>query len=203
MENYCVPLNLDLKIFNSDLHPVDFIKTLPEWSNEQFTKPNGNKHFRLQKDFINPGFIEFLTIKKIHLIGAEIFYTPPAGKNAIHSDVMILGSVAKINWVYGGHDSLMHWYRPNCEYNSDSALDTTRNKNTIINSPSLRFKKHEVDLIHSQAVDCPSLVEVGCPHNITNGPTDRFCISTIFANIETQKRITMEQAIQIFKDLTV
>lgn len=200
MNNYCVDLNLDLKIFNSDLHPVDFVKTLPAWSDPQFTKPSGNKHIRLPKECINLDFIEFLRIRGIHLIGVELFYTVPNGKNVIHSDVMELSDVAKINWVYGGDDSLMHWYHPNSEYNPEVNLDSTRNRKTIVNSPSLRFLKNEVDLIHSQSVYCPSIVQVGCPHNITNGPTERICISTIFSNIKTHKRFTVAEATEIFKE---
>ena len=196
MNNYCVPLDIDLKIFNSDLHPVDAVKSLPEWTDKRFTSPWGNKHIRVPRDFINNTFIDFFKNRGIHLIGVEIFYTVPKGSNIVHSDVEPLSDVAKINWVYGGIDSKMEWYRPNSNYNPA----VKHNNLTKVNSPTLNFLKEEVDLVHVQYVESPSIVQVGCPHNMINGSTERFCISTIFANINTGKRITMSEATELFKE---
>ena len=199
MNNYCVALNLDLKIFNSDLHPIDAVKSLPEWNDSRFTSPRGNKHIRIPKDFINNECIDFFKNRGIHLIGVEVFYTVPRGSNIIHSDVLPLSDVAKINWVYGGVDSRMEWYTPNTEYNPEAI----RTNVTKVNSPTLNFNKEEVDLVHTQAIESPSIVQAGCPHNMINGSTERFCISTIFASIETRNRLTMNQAKEIFKEFVV
>jgi len=202
MNDYCVALNLDLKMFNSDLHPVDAVKSLEAWVDDKFTKPDGNKHLRVPYEFLHPDLINFFKIRGIHLIGVEVFYTAPNGRLGIHSDITSVGDVAKINWIYGGDASLMHWYRLNDSYNPE-AIDAHRTRPSVVKSPSLRFLKTEVDLAHSQFVNSPSIVQVGQPHNITNGPTDRICISTIFVSIETRKRLTVAEATEIFREYVV
>ena len=203
MNKYCIALNLDLKIFNSDLHPVDAIKTLPSWSDDKFKRPSGNKHLRVPREFLNQDFIDFFKNQGIHLIGVEVFYTVPNGSNIIHSDVTTLADVAKINWVYGGEGSFMEWFNVNSNYSYDKK--SNRDNNTaLINSPTMLFLKSEVDLVHTQHVESPSIVQVGCPHNMKNyGPTERFCISTIFESIELGRRITIAEANEIFKEFLV
>ena len=202
MNNYCIPLDLDLQIFNSNLHPVEFIKLLPAWSDAQFTTPRGNKHIRIPKDVLHQDFINFFNNRGIHLIGVEVFYTVPKGSNIIHSDVNPLGDVAKINWVYGGDNSVMEWYVPDQNYLTDNTPNRTAP--TIANSPTLRFLKEEVDLVHSQSIKSPSIVQAGCPHNMLNGQTsERICISTIFESIDLGQRLTIAQAKNVFKDLLI
>ena len=199
MNDYCIALNLDLKMFNSDLHPVDAIKSLPEWSDPRFTSPRGNKHIRVPREFLNEELIDFFKNRGIHLIRVEVFYTVPRGSNIIHSDVTTLGDVAKINWVYGGNGSKMEWYQPNSTYNPEVKSGTP----TKTNSPTLNFSKTEVDLVHEQPVQSPSIVQAGCPHNMINGSTERICISTIFENIETRQRLTIAEATKIFREYVV
>ena len=201
MNNYCTTLNLDLKIFNSDLHPVEFIKLLPVWKDTRFTTPSGNKHFRIPKDILSQNFKDFFYQRGIQLLGVEVFYLLPGGSNIIHSDVNPIGDVAKINWVYGGANSIMEWYQVNSNYKSNALTD--RAAATIANSPTIRFLKEEVNLMHSQFVECPSIIQAGCPHNMKNGTTERFCISTIFKHTETNMRVTMAEAQIIFKDFLV
>lgn len=198
MNDYCIALNLDLKIFNSNLHPTEFIKTLPVWNDPRFTTPRGNKHLRIPKDVLDQNFVDFFNQRNIRLLAVEVFYTVPHGSNIIHSDVIPLDDVAKINWVYGGIGSVMEWYQVNSNYKTDTLAD--RAAATIANSPTIRFLKEEVDLIHSQFVECPSIVQVGCPHNMRNGTTERFCISTIFENTKTNKRVTIDEAKELFKE---
>ena len=203
MNNYCVALNLDLKIFNSDLHPVEVLKLIPAWLDKKYAKPSGNKHIRIPREIINQEFIKFFDNYGIYLIGVEAFYTVPNGKNMIHSDVLELGDVAKINWIYGGDSSLMHWYQPNDLYHPENVIAKHGESKTRIGSPSLRFLPTDVDILYSEPIHSPSIVQVGCPHNITNGPTDRYCISTIFENKITRKRITVAEARKIFKEFVV
>jgi len=201
MNNYCIALNLDLKIFKSELHPVDAIKTLPSWADDKFKRPSGNKHFRVPREFIDQNFIDFFKNRGIHLIGIEVFYTVPNGSNIIHSDVTTLADVAKINWVYGGEGSFMEWFSVNDNFNKKTDRANTI---TIANSPTLLFLKNEVDLAHTQSVVSPSIIQVGCPHNMKNyGPTERFCISTIFESIEFKRRLTVTEASEIFKEFLV
>jgi hypothetical protein len=203
MNNYCVALNLNLKIFNSDLHPVDVLKSIPSWSDQKYSKPSGNKHIRIPREIINQEFIKFFSNYNIHLIGVEAFYTVPNGKNIVHSDVLELGDVAKINWVYGGDNSMMHWYKPNALYHPDNITAIRTGNETRVGSPSLRFLATDVDLLYSETIHSPSIVQVGCPHNVTNGPIDRYCISAIFSKTGTLTRLTVAESREIFKEFVV
>jgi len=201
MNNYCIQLNLDLKIFNSNLHPVDFIKTLAEWSDERFTKPTGSKHFRVPPKYLNQDFVDFFKNRNLVLAHVEVFYTVPDGKAGIHCDIPELGDIGKINWVYGGEGSEMRWFQVNNSYDP-SAIDS-RDTPTAIGGPAFKITRKEVDKVHAQFVQCPSLVQVGQPHSMKNGPHDRFCIGAIFEDINTRKGIPMDQAIDIFKEFVV
>ena len=106
----------------------------------------------------------------------------------------VAGDYAKLNWVYGGDNSVMNWYKINSNY-TQPLLNTTN-----INSYALYYKTDEVDLIHSQTIGLPSLVQVGCPHNVVNGSTERFCISLVFENSISKKRLTFNEAVALFKN---
>jgi hypothetical protein len=114
---------------------------------------------------------------------------------SIHSDRAISGDYSKLNWIYGGKDSVMKWYTVKNSIQSTAPL-----YKTPIDSPSLQYKAADVELIHEQAVGKPSLVQVGCPHNVVNGPEERFCVSIVFKHKSTRDRVTMAEAVAVFKD---
>ena len=182
MNNYCVDLNLDLPLFKSELSPVEFLK--------QNYKLSG--HFQINISDLSSELIEFLNKLGLSVRLVEIFYRQPYGGGNIHSDTEVAGDYAKLNWVYG--NGTMYWYKTNNNY-TPTVLNTT-----AIKSYALYYNELEVELVHSQKVGQPSLVQVGCPHRVVNSDTERFCISLVFEKISTKERLTFQEAITVFAE---
>jgi hypothetical protein len=189
---YAAKLNLDLKLFKSDLHPVEFLKNLiPEDAND-YTK---NIHYRLPHKLVSDELKEFF-IKHGKLFGfIEIFYIPPNSNLGLHTDEHVTGSYGKINWVFSGKDSQMIWY---------DLKDPSVNgkiQNTYINTPSISYKIEDLIFKYAEHLEGPNLVEVGCPHTVVTREEERWCVSTIFVNEYIHyTRPNMEESIEIFKD---
>ena len=113
----------------------------------------------------------------------------PDKSYAIHTD-NVGGDYVKMNWIFGGKDSLMQWYNVNPGVNKEPVK-------TAINSLYMSFTKDEVTMSHAQTVKFPTIVQVGIPHNIYNPTEDRFCVSVMLRD-NNNLRMTMEQAQKIF-----
>lgn len=182
MNNYCVDLNLDLPIFESALTPVEFLK--------QNYKLEG--HFQVDVNHLSTELKMFFDKVGLTVRLVEIFYRQPNAVGNIHSDTEIAGDYAKLNWVYG--NGTMYWYKTNKNY-TPTILNTT-----AIKSYALYYSESEVELVHSQIVGQPSLVQVGCPHKVINDNTERFCISVVFETVNTKERLTFQEAISVFSE---
>lgn len=116
---------------------------------------------------INPLLIEILQSKGISIMLAELFYSIPYLDSVIHSDTFG-ESIAKINWVYQGRGSKMNWFKPISETNIISGnLRNTYKK----------YSRSEVELIHSEEIHSPSLIQAAVPHNIINDSEERWAVS--------------------------
>ena len=192
MNQYAVPLDLELPLFNSPLDPVSFIKSKPRWSENVNSNTILARHFRLDRyNDVSAELNKFFDLHNQKIVLCEIFYTPPAEGLFIHIDDTILGDIAKINWIFGGEGSEMHWYSPI----TTGTVGSTRSE-----TPYILYNKDEVQLEHSQSLTGPNLLQVGCPHNITNGDQERFCLSVVFFDKTLNRRPTMAEARETFKD---
>jgi hypothetical protein len=180
MNNYCVDLNLPLTIFKSDLSPIEFLKQ----------NYNLKSHFQIDISNLNNELISFFDNLRLSVRLVEIFYRQPNAVGHIHSDTEVAGDYAKLNWVYG--NGTMHWYKLSKNY-TPTKLNTTD-----IKSYALYYNELDVELIHSQQVGQPSLVQVGCPHKVINSDTERFCISVVFETADTKERLTFQEACKLF-----
>jgi hypothetical protein len=66
-----------------------------------------------------------------------------------------------------------------------------------LNSHTSSYRPYEpdmVDLIESNSLIYPSLVQTGCPHNITNKDEYRLCITLVLSDLISKKRLTMYEA---------
>jgi hypothetical protein len=194
MNDYCVDLNLNLSLFNSTLPPIEFLKLRPVWADNIKINSVAAKHTKLDLlTEITQEVKDFFDRHNFFIEVVEVFYLFPNDTMSIHSDRAIPGDYAKINWIYGGKDSVMKWYKI---LGAPAAPTYT----TPIDSPSLQYEAAEVELAHEQTVGHPSLVQVGCPHNVVNGLNERFCVSIVFKHKSNQKRVTMNEAINAFKE---
>jgi len=183
MNNYCVDLNLPMPLSDSVSDVVGFLK--------QYNKG----HFQLDKKLVSDELKLLLDKCNLDVSLVEVFHRQPLAIGNIHSDLDTVGDYSKLNWIYGGEGSIMKWYKINKTYVKSETTHTTD-----INSYALYYKDAEVDLIHSQTVGQPSLVQVGIPHRVVNGNAERFCVCVVFEDRDTKKRPTFQEALELFKN---
>ena len=127
----------------------------------------------------------------------EVFYSKPFLNSNIHVDGAG-GDYTKVNWIFGGVDSSMNWYRA-----KQSHIITEKPRFprivTSIGTNTTSYHESEVEYLFTEKITRPSLVQVGIPHNITNGEQDRWCISVNYRDRITNKRPTMEESRLLFK----
>jgi hypothetical protein len=149
-------------------------------------------HQRIPNSELNPLLLEFFRARRLGVQLAEMFYNPPHNISTIHID-SFGGDYSKINFVWGGGASVMNWYSIN-----QNGVPSRRT--TGIGTKSVCFLENEVELLHSQAVHSPSIVQVGVPHNITNGDAPRWCLSIVPVKVNGS-RLTFDETTKIFKNL--
>jgi hypothetical protein len=180
MKQYCVGLNLKIPLFKEGITLNDFPKI---------------RHSKIDVDTtVNPQILNLLISKNLFIYFAEVFYAGPFLVGGIHTDCGgLINDIAKISWVFGGQDSLMHWYRP---------LGSGKSKITDINSDYVLYTRSRVELIYSNNLKTPSLVQAGIPHNTSNDKEERYCFTFILADCITRKPICMDRAIELFNEYT-
>jgi hypothetical protein len=174
---FCHKLNLISSPFVETFNPLNLPKT-------RHVKIN---HERILSEYIKNLF-SFLNLE-IRLV--EVFYSTPFLNSRIHTD-SLGGDYTKINWIFGGENSVMHWYNPK--------IEKTSNGKTPINTDYISYEVNEVDHLYSERIVSPTLVQVGIPHNIENDYNHRWCVSLVYVDKHTNRRPTMEESIKIFKD---
>jgi hypothetical protein len=143
-------------------------------------------------DIINNDLFILMNRLDLEITDAEVFYVKPNITNTIHTDHHG-GDYVKLNYIYGGKDSYMAWYRqkPEIIKNVDKTLDY------------VAFSLHEVELIEKQSILNlnSSIVQVGIPHNIINFEEPRYCFSISLCHKGgwLAGRLKMDEAIKIFK----
>jgi len=139
----------------------------------------GERHFRRLLDIsnhIDPTVVTLLDQCNLYIRFAELFYTPANRNTLIHIDgepneYAIPGNMAKINFIGGGDDSLMNWYKPIVTKPYEA---TGRNK-------FISFDAHEVNLVDSANLVGYNIAQTGIPHNITTHAQSRYCVSMTLA----------------------
>jgi hypothetical protein len=153
------------------------------------------EYTRLALTDINHDLISFLSTLNLTIRSAAIFYTAPFSFTGIHVDLggqVIVGDYTKLNYVFGGKNSVMCWWKK--KDNISNILTKT-----LPNRSYISFSVDQVDLIDKQQVNFPSIVQVGVPHNIENFEEPRYCISLALEK-HCGTRLTMAESIEIFKD---
>lgn len=183
MNNFCV----DLKF---KFNPLRENFNLDDLKNKDSSKL---KHSKLNSETdISSEFLKFLDIHNLHIILAETFYIPKFGRLPIHSDGIDCTDYTKLNWVYGGEKSRMIWYKPKLGVIPKLSI-------TDIGVEYEHYTPDSVEVVHSQPVGFPSLVQVAGPHSVQVHANDRLCISIIVAYKGTDITPTFEEALNLFK----
>jgi hypothetical protein len=154
----------------------------------------GTAYIRPPLNDINHELISLLGTLNLTIVWISLFYTPPFHFTEIHTDVddsAIRGDYTRLNYVFGGKNSLMNWWKPKL-----GILNI--GKNTEIGSPYVGYDISEVDLVDTQQVKFPSIVQVGIPHNIQNLEEPRYCLSLVLRK-QNNTRLTIAESLEIFK----
>jgi hypothetical protein len=141
-----------------------------------FSKP---VHFKFPIYLLNRKFLKMLDSIGVEVGHAEIFYRAGQGTeldSVIHTDIhRIVPSLAKINYVIGGEQNLMKWYRPRVPF-TDSNLYVTP-----IGTKYISFPRKDCDVYDQVDMQGLYIVNAAIPHSVemTNGSADnpRICIS--------------------------
>lgn len=180
MPKNCYDLNLDIDPLVGKNSLLDILKITYQT--------------RVPINFINPKLIEFLLSKKIKIRHSEAFYSEPFFVQPIHID-MHGGNITKLNFVFGGANSIMNWYKVKPGVSTPEKLTGA---GTIYSE----FSLDQVDLVETAVVKFPSLVQVGIPHNIVNVDEPRVCLSLVLGTLDDDI-IPIEQVSEILKDYLV
>jgi hypothetical protein len=161
-------------------------------------KPNFDKfsHYKLPEDRLDGQFLKLLRLAGLAVKHAEIFYRPGTGQNMdafIHTDGhQVVPGFAKINYIMGGSNNLMKWWRP-------KAVTEKNNMTTPIGTKYLKFSEEEC--IELDQVDMRGLyvVNAGIPHSVSmsSGTIEnpRICISVTPLSLDTMKNVGCHTAI--------
>ena len=177
MNNYCIDLTIPCNPFKDDFN-FDQLKIA--------------NHFEINEADLNPALIELLDKLGFEIQLAECFYRKPFTGSRIHRDVKGRPSATKLNWIYGGRNSLMNWYQP--------VSDIERTAVTALGVTYVYYLNEDVKLVHTQKVGFPSLLEVAMPHDITMGDEERICVSIVLKYKNKDAYPTFAESTKIFKD---
>lgn len=183
MNNFCINLNLT---------------DIPLFKEEQFLFVLKTKnHYKINPDEIHPAMHLAFNKLDLEIVFVESFFKIPFQSNRIHKDAPGYTDATKINWVFDGEDSTMNWYEPR----NDKVLPLQ--DITSIGVQYSYYQRSDLNLLHSQQVTGPSIVQVGIPHNITMGTKHRHCISAFFKQKNSSEYIPFDKSKDLFKDYII
>lgn len=144
-----------------------------------------------KEKFINKEIFDLLDQLDLKILFVETFCKKPGGQEAIHIDGSG-GDYTKLNWVFGGGDSEMVWYKP---------IDLTPKKPALTDTNTLYYSydRSEVEEIERTVIKNPTLVQVGVPHDIVNVTKGRLCVSVVIHHKTKLRRPTMQESIELLK----
>ena len=158
MNTLCRPLNIT----------IPFLK-------ENFNKKKYStaRHQLLDKNEISLDYLTWIKSLGLVLDLAEVFFSVPHTYYTIHQDQYTRTDFPKINFIYGGSNSFMNWYKIKT---GKTGIESQTNMDTAY----VEYTLDEVDLIYSEELKAPSLVQAGIPHNVTILGSARWCVSTVY-----------------------
>lgn len=168
MNEYCIPLNLDLYPLNK---PITDYGTIP--------------YQTIDSTDINEKLHDFFNHHKLILSDFGLFYKPAPSFIKPHTDCQG-GDYVKLNYIYGGKDSKMIWYKT-----KEHILD----KENITGNAGLYipYRFDEVEKIYEQTLSEFNIVQVGIPHNILNLIEPRWCLTIVLKHCMNHSRVTMQE----------
>ena len=167
MTDYCIPLTLDF-------YPLN--KSITEYGTITYQSID-------PKD-INLKLYDFFKQYNLALTSFGLFYKPTSSFIKPHTDCEG-GDYVKINYIYGGKDSKMIWYK---------TKDIIHTKESATGKPGsfIPYDLNEVEKIYEQTLSKYNIVQVGIPHNILNMLEPRWCLTIVVRHQSDYSRVTMK-----------
>ena len=181
MSKYCQNINLKL-------NPLADGITIDDLPNNFWTM--------LSLDYLSYDLKKLFVNLNLSLKIAGLFVQKGYVETTIHIDGPNISDVAKINWSFGNNVHSMNWY--NIKHGVAGNISNRKSPDEKIKSREyVSISKDQVELIHSQAVGHPSIVQAGIPHNIINYSGNRKCLAIVLFD-NNGIPLTMEQAVNLF-----
>jgi hypothetical protein len=170
---YCIDLNIT----------IPFLKP-----NVDITAFKNQRHFKFDTNLISDGIKQWLADKGMSIGCVECFYNPPYGSTPLHLDNKG-EDFTRLNWIYGGKGSNMIWFVPKPGIKPVA-------KSNKVGTGYLGFNPDDVNEVYRQEViGTPTMVRVSVPHQLINGPEDRWAISV--TPLYKGRTIIWEDAVQL------
>ena len=167
---YCASLSIP---FSPDLEELSRVKQL-NWDSTSWGQCLIRKHQQLDV---------FLSNFDLGLGWSELFYSPPGFNMPVHVDSNKYSNNCKINWIIGATGSVMNWWQ------TSSPDYTPTIHKTPVDSEYLLFDQDQCEIVWSDHLLHPSLINAGVPHNIDNCTDQgRWCMSYNIINVDDQKK---------------
>lgn len=169
-----------MSVFTHAKIPLDVIPVAKDVVNELYPHPERTQfaHYKVPIDKVSSEFSAMLHEVGLDVKHAEIFFRPGVGKLMdafIHTDShTIVPGFAKINFVYGGSNNVMRWWKPTQVTSKNHML-------TPIGTRYLHFDESECVMLDEVMMDGLYVVNAGIPHSVLMGSASvdnpRVCIS--------------------------
>lgn len=133
----------------------------------------------------------------LHSLGLEydiprMLIAVPNQQYTIHRDSDPNYGCVKINFIYNSDQAKMIWYK----IKSGQSIKTYTN--TLGETVEGGYTADDLDILDQGILDSVSLVNAHELHSVHNGNTFRQCYSFALKHIDSDKRITWEEAEKIF-----
>lgn len=149
---------------------------------------------------ITPLLYDLLEQEGLKIVRGEAYYWKPNFFMPVHTDNNDPDQT-RMNWVFGGAGSQMHWYKLKDSIVDDVIMGTDGLENDSVYKI---YDKDTVERIESVVITNPTLVQVGVPHNVTTGNEDRLCFSLKLAKINSGKKgMPFSEAVSILQKYAI
>jgi len=197
MTDYCINLNLGIE-------PIDGVETLKNCIKDSTDYVHYHNTLVL-----NSKYIVFLAKLGLVIDHIEIFHATPELFTPIHRDISQVPFTAedfvKLNYIYGGKDSVMNWWKVNEGAMHTPGIYGEGNTGAFeyqsVKGEAHSYKFEDLTWLYGSSIGHPSIVQVGIPHNVQNRDEDRYCLSVVL--LKDGKRLTMSDAKEIFAQYIV
>lgn len=134
----------------------------------------------------------------------ELLVIPAGGKMSIQTDSVSPSGSIKMNFSYGDSNARMEWFK--FKYGIATITnqwdDSMQNDSMITGEIRTEYNQNDCELIHSEFIKQPSLVNVSIPHRINCENSDVKCmvISVMFKQYlnDDWTKIKMSEALKLW-----